>query len=95
MATLLKPNGESVEVTPKNGKSFGLQELYDHIGCDMVELVTLKDGRLMYVDEEAKLKPRPPHPNAKATDLLIEAGGLPYDVVLGNALIVDADEDDE
>ena len=33
-----------------------LQELYDLIGCDLVELVQLDRGIIMAVDEEGKLK---------------------------------------
>ena len=33
-----------------------LQELYDLIGCDLVELIQLDRGIIMVVDEEGKLK---------------------------------------
>ena len=33
-----------------------LQELYDLIGCDLVELVQLDRGIIMAIDEEGKLK---------------------------------------
>ena len=33
-----------------------LQELYELIGCDLVELIQLDRGIIMVVDEEGKLK---------------------------------------
>ena len=33
-----------------------LQELYDLIGCDLVELIQLDRGIIMAIDEEGKLK---------------------------------------
>ena len=33
-----------------------MQELYDLIGCDLVELVQLDRGIIMAIDEEGKLK---------------------------------------
>jgi hypothetical protein len=88
VATLLKPYGAEVEVKPSDPKKgFSLKELYSLITCITVEMITLSDGRTMWVDEEAKLKPNPHAPNRKATQLLAKAGGMPGDVVLGNALI--------
>lgn len=45
-----------MEIEPKNGTDFTLEECYKHIGCDMVELVNLRDGRILIVDEEGLLK---------------------------------------
>lgn len=61
-AVLIKEGRESVaeiEITPKNGKNFGLQELYDLLDCDLVQVVYLGDdapNNIMIVDEESKLK---------------------------------------
>jgi len=62
------------------------------LGCELIEIVHLADGRLMLLDEEGKLR-RPRQPiNLRATQLLHEAGGLPFDVVLGDVVIVEPDE---
>jgi hypothetical protein len=92
MATLLFSDGTERAIEPKSGRSFALTELYRHLACDTVELVRLKDGRPMFIDEDAKGKVPAPTLNARATALLHEAGGLPWDVVLGPALICTPDE---
>lgn len=90
MATIIKTDGTKQEVTPANGKDFKLAEMYQHIGngCDMVQAINLADGRMMWMDEESKLKATPPPANREATVLLAKAGGMPGDVVLGNVLSV-------
>lgn len=87
MATLLKADGSSTEVSPKNGKDFSLEELYSLIGCELVELVQLPKGRTMWLDEEGKLKHPPKPRNSEATVLLHMAGGSPMDYIAGDALI--------
>jgi hypothetical protein len=86
MAKLIRTDGVEVEVTPKDTKrGFTLEELYNLIGfgCDIVEVVTLADGKtLMVMDEEGKYRV-PVFWNEKATKLLAKAGGLPGDVVAG------------
>ena len=44
------------EIKQIHGLNETLQELYDLIGCDLVELVQLDRGIIMAVDEEGKLK---------------------------------------
>lgn len=88
MATLIKPDGSETEVQPKNSQDFQLQELYDLIECSHVQMIWLADGiRTMWMDEESKLGSKPPALNPKATKLLREAGGIPWDEVWGNVLI--------
>ena len=87
MATLIKPDGTEITITPKNSSDFKLEELYQLIECDMVQMIRLADGRTMWMDEESKLRTLPPEPNHKATQLLLRAGGIPWDVVLGNVLL--------
>lgn len=84
---LIKPDGTESEVQVPNGQPGGLQAMYRLIECDTVQLVALDHGRLMWCDEEAKLKPNPAPVNWKATQLLAMAGGMPGDHVLGNVLI--------
>lgn len=55
MAKLYKSNGDIVDVEPKNGRTFMLEELRELLTCDLVEPVFLKGGKIMLVDEEGKL----------------------------------------
>lgn len=94
MATIIRATGEELTVRPANGRTFSLLELYQHTGCDMVQQVTLADGRLMWMDEEAYLRDPQPPPNAKATRLYAEAGGVRDWTVLGDVLVTEPDEVD-
>jgi hypothetical protein len=93
MAKLFKTDGTVVEVSPKNGKDFSLKEMYDLIGngCDMVQVVYLADGNLMWCDEEGKFN-EAHKPNYPASHLLAQAGGIPGDIVMGHVLITAPDE---
>lgn len=89
MAMLIKTNGEEVEIFPGNNR-FTLQEMYSLLGCTCLEVVTLSDGKKMWLDECGKLKWH--YVNHKASDLLQEAGGIPGDYIAGPVLITDTDE---
>ena len=53
MAKLLKTDGTEIEIVPKDGKSFKLQELYAAIGCQMVQICDAKNrGEILIFDEE-------------------------------------------
>lgn len=54
-AQVIKVDGTIVEVEPKNGTDFSLEEMYEHTGCSMVQFANAKDGRMMIVDEEGKM----------------------------------------
>ena len=56
-ALLIKTTGESSFVTPQNGKDFTLEELYQLLGCDMVEVVypVYDSDCIFIIDEEGKL----------------------------------------
>jgi len=51
MATIYYANGTAKEVTPTNGTDFKLKEVQDIVGGS-VEVVNLKDGRVMLANEE-------------------------------------------
>lgn len=53
-AKLLKASGEVVEIEPKNGTDFTLDELYKHLHCSLVEVINLNQDDIMVVDEEGK-----------------------------------------
>jgi len=96
MATLIKVDGTTEEVTPANGESFTLKELQTLVGgyIQMVDLAWLKkhgrldpeiDASYMIVDEEGKLKNL--LVNEVATKLI--AG---RDIIVGRALLCDDKE---
>src|SRR5262249_27740327 len=89
MATLIRTDGTESEIRPENGKNFELDEMYRLIGnrCDIVEAIVLGDGTTMWIDEEGKLRWPTPAINRKATRLLVRAGGIRGDFVVGNVLI--------
>lgn len=70
MATIIKADGTTQEVTPANGRNFRLKEV-QAIVDGLVEVVDLPDGRIMLINEEGKLIDLPR--NAEATKL----AGLP------------------
>jgi hypothetical protein len=53
-AFLYKSDGEIVPVLPKNGISFTLKELSGFVN-GFIQVISLKDGRLMILNEEGKL----------------------------------------
>lgn len=81
MATLIRTNGFQEEVHPANGKSFTLREVQTLIG-GYIEIVHTKDGKLLVVDEEGKLKNKPI--NHVATTFYRYAF---HDTIVGEALI--------
>lgn len=79
-ARLLNVDGTDTVIEPKNGSSFGLKELYELIGCDMVQMVVLQpSGKLMLMDEEGKLKAN--------AELNVKASTLWGDAVVGKVVI--------
>jgi len=91
MAQIIKTTGEVIEVAPKNGHDFSLeemQEIVNHNGNHYIEVVYLPNGKLMIINEEGKCEHVNAPFNQKATDIFVEAFG-PYDFVCGNVLICD------
>lgn len=90
-ALWLKANGTQKTVSPKNGKTFSLDELKKFVG-GYIEIVTVKfDGKdyLMVVNEEGKLNGLPY--NEAATELYQTSFWGDCDCILGDALICDTD----
>lgn len=90
MAQIIKTTGEVVEVSPKNGKDFSLEELKAIVG-GWIEVVSLHDGRLIVCDEEGKLKGK--NRNHKATDLY-RLTLLTNDFLVGDVLVCNDNEID-
>lgn len=55
---LIKSSGVQQCIKPSNGEHFSLKELQDYVG-GYIEVVRLKNDRLMIVDEEGKCKNKP------------------------------------
>lgn len=92
MAQIIKSNGQVIETTPKNGTDFSLEELQTIVG-GWIEIVNLRDGRLLCLDEEGKLKGKELNP--VATDIYHQA--LPLcrkDFIVGDVLLCDEDQID-
>ena len=81
---VITPYGRIKEVNPKNGTDFELSELQEYVE-GYIEIVSLKDNRVMVVNENGHLEEKPF--NAKATEIIGKAGL--NDVVVGSVLVCD------
>lgn len=92
MATLIKTDGTRLEVFPNDKKrGFTCKELYNLIGCDIIECVGPNcRGESLIVDEMGKFK-SDIEPNREAT-LWYRKNFGPYDVIVGNAVLVSKKE---
>ena len=88
MAQIIKSNGQVIETAPKNGTDFQLEELKSIVG-GYIEIVNLRDGRLICLNEEGKLYNLPY--NYKATDIL-RAAFRTNDFIVGDVLVCKEDE---
>lgn len=88
MAHIIKTNGEVVEVQPKNGTDFQLDELQAIVG-GYIEVVGIHYGQLIVCDEEGKLKGK--GRNNKATDFY-RLRLLTNDFLVGDVLICDQEQ---
>jgi len=86
MATLIKSNGEEINVLPKNKTDFTLEELQKYVG-GLIEIVRTKDNKTMVINEEGKINNLPI--NQKATAIYPYNG---YDFIVGDVLICQEDE---
>lgn len=76
-------------VEPKNGKFFRLEELQAIVG-GYIEVINLRDDKVMIINEEGKLMHLPY--NHQATILAHSNRAIfPDDVIVGNALVCEAD----
>jgi hypothetical protein len=86
-AFLYKSCGEIVPVLPINGTSFTLGELSSFVN-GYVQIVTLKDGRLMIMNEEGKMDGL--QPNDTATNLA-KSVLFNGDYIVGDVLVTPYD----
>ena len=86
-AKLLKASGEVVEIEPKNGTDFKLDELHKHLQCSLVEVINLNQDDIMVVDEEGKWASNNVI-NVNATVLAQENQAITsWDYIAGNAIV--------
>lgn len=83
--TLLSPSGfeQPVAIPVKNA----LQAMYKLIGsgCHTVQMITLHDGRRMWMDEDGKYHQQAYNPHA--TELFQKSGGMPDDFIVGPVIL--------
>src|SRR4029453_11773280 len=84
---LLKTDGTTSVIVPENGCDFQCKQLYEAIGCDLIEVVDLRDGTILIIDEEGKLK-QDGEVNFLASFLAIKNKAIHEgDVIVGNAVL--------
>lgn len=81
---IIRVNGTTEAYPPANGRHYTLEEMQKAIGGGWIEIVHTKDGRLMVLDEEGKLKGFPV--NLVATALYIYGS---QDPIVGDVLLCD------
>ena len=87
IAKLLKASGEVMEIEPKKGTDFKLDELYKHLQCSLVEVINLNQDDIMVVDDEGKLASNNVI-NVNATRLAQENQAIIFwDYIVGNAIV--------
>lgn len=91
MAKIIKTTGEVIEVAPKNGTDFSLEELQTIVG-GWIEIVNPRDGRLLCLDEEGKLKGK--EHNHVATDIYHQAFPQCKGFIVGDVLLCNEDQID-
>lgn len=79
---IIRADGTRQAYPPADGQHYTLEELKRAIGGGYIEIVQTRDGRLMVIDEEGKLKGFPVNPVATA---LYRFGD--QDPIVGDALV--------
>ena len=86
-AKLLKASDEVLEIEPKNGTDFKLDELHEHLKCSLVEVININQDDIMVVDEEGKWASNNVI-NVNATVLAQENQAITsWDYIAGNAIV--------
>ena len=86
-AKIIYTDKEAEDYTPKNGKTFELDELQGIVGGNF-EIVRLRDGRIIVIDEDGKSKDKAV--NIPATNIL-RRDHYTTDYIVGTAIVCDAD----
>lgn len=88
MAKIYKEDGTQKEVEPQNGKYFTLRELQEIVG-GLIEMVYLKNKRVMVVNEEGKILGL--DLNVEATEIVSTEIGM-FDIIVGTALVCETSQ---
>jgi len=88
MALLINDNGETKQIEPKDKKGFQLQELYDHIGCNMVQVCEADEkGHILIFDEEFLCKNAPILNRAATKRMAPYLGPFTHNMICGKAVM--------
>jgi hypothetical protein len=79
---IIRVDGTREEYQPSNGRHYSLEEMQKAIGGGYIQIVQTKNGRLMVLDEEGKLKGFPV--NTVATALYLYGD---QDPIVGDVLV--------
>ena len=82
ISTIIKTDGTRMNVEPKNGTDFQLDELQEIVG-GYIEIVHLSNGQIMVVNEEGLIYDLPYN---------AEASSEAMDIIVGDVLVCDSDK---
>lgn len=89
MAKIYKANGEVLDIEPKNGTDFQLDELQAIVG-GFIQIIEISDTEIMVMNEEGKLENLPF--NEKATAIYQQSIFGVEDCIVGDALVCKDEE---
>lgn len=93
-AILIQTDGTEITMNPRNGTDFQLEELYELLKCELIEICLCQaSGQIaranrdyiLIIDEEGKLK------NRERNDKATEWYSSPVDVIVGPAILCHTD----
>lgn len=95
MAKLFKTSGEIVDIAPENAKKrFSLEELYQHIGCSLIDAQCMENKdkeELWFIADDEGLLRNEPELNRKATAFVRAFSGFNW-TLFGNVVICNGNE---
>lgn len=88
MAKIYKANGEVLDIEPKNGRDFQLEELQAIVG-GLIQIIEINDTEIMVINEEVKLENLPLNEQATA---IYQKQVYDGDFIVGDVLICKNEE---
>ena len=88
MAKIYKMNGEVLDIEPKNGQDFQLEELQTIVG-GLIQIIEINDTEIMVINEEGKLENLPLNEQATA---IYQKQVCEGDFIIGDVLICKNEE---
>lgn len=88
MAKIYKANGEVLDIEPKNGRDFQLEELQAIVG-GLIQIIEISDTEIMVINEEGKLENLPLNEQATA---IYQKQVYEGDFIVGDVLICKDEE---